>query len=75
MSPVRKPYKVKKPRTRRGEATVRVGKAEYEALVIRSRTLHALGKGGGTVCPSCQGCLMVGDRCPNCGRENVISEA
>lgn len=53
---------------------VQMDKAEYHALVLRSKTLAALGLGGGLPCRHCEECLVVQDRCPGCGKANILKE-
>jgi len=65
---------VVKPKIRKGAKTVLVERADWEALVIRSKTLAALREGSGLPCTKCGECLMVKDRCPGCGNRYIISE-
>jgi hypothetical protein len=73
---VKRKYKTK----RRGRTKVKprpqvqMDKAEYHALVLRSKTLAALGMGGGLPCAHCGECLVVHDRCPGCGKASILKE-
>lgn len=64
---------IKKPKVKKGNHTVPVDKTTYDNLVIRSRTLGALGLGGGMTCPKCHNYLIVKDVCPGC-RYNAVAE-
>lgn len=61
-------------KARKGDRKIQVGASDWEALRLRSRTLAALGLGGGLPCPKCGDCLMVKDACPGCGHKHVIQE-
>jgi hypothetical protein len=64
---------IKKPKVKKGAPIVKVDKTTYDNLVIRSRTLGALGLGGGMTCPKCHNHLIVKDVCPGC-QYNVVIE-